>query len=119
MAGALKRLFCIGRRGIIRRVGAIFQSNVAKGQRLPPDASEDVHHRWDGLSMFSDRLLLAALARTRPGMGAFIAELHIPADAAVSIEPFPNNPHHFTVRGDAEVLLGLVVAVTLVDPQVR
>ena len=88
-----------------------FLSNEARGRRIPPNATEEMCRRWDGLSMWNDRGRLRRVAQNTPGVGSFIAQLHIPTGSGITVEPFTDDPNHFTVRGDAVALLGMVRSV--------
>ena len=55
----------------------------------------------------------AAIAKQResPMLGAYLAQVDIPLDAAVRIEQTGENPSHFTVWAPADQLLGWVTSV--------
>jgi hypothetical protein len=94
---------------------ADFLSNKDKG--LPPRGPEvDDPAEWAGISVFDTRERAERLARRRNlALGAFVAELRIPADAAV-IARKTFGPGHWTLWGTAELFVRLVVDTRPVPP---
>ena len=76
--------------------------------------SAQKRRQWAGLSMEDDRESLTATMRQNPSIGRYIAEIHIRPDMNVTIEQ-TGRLHHYTVWGDAQTLLGAVVAVRSVE----
>lgn len=66
---------------------------------------------WDGVSVYRTVEQARLLARRRPLLGAYIAELHVPMDGAFRMELDNGRDGHSTVWGDAQSLLALVVSV--------
>lgn len=67
---------------------------------------------WDGVSVYLTIEQARLLARRRPLLGAFIAELHVPTDGAFRMELDNGRDGHSTIWGDARTLLSLVVSVS-------
>lgn len=78
----------------------------------PPRDDPEFLRRWAGLSVFDS---LAAIRRlgeaTRWRRGAYIAELHIPEDAAIQYEGPDRKGHWLLYGADPLFLLGCVVRV--------
>ena len=83
-----------------RELGIPLRHRTAKGLRL-----------WDGLSVYRTREQAAAPARRTPGLGQFVAELHVPTDGRFRIELDNGEDGHCTIWGDPDELLHLVVSV--------
>lgn len=66
---------------------------------------------WDGISVYRTLEQARALARRRPYLGSFIAELRIPLDGSIRIELDNGRDGHCTIWGDPQLLLSLIVSV--------
>lgn len=66
---------------------------------------------WDGVSVYRTRDQARALARRRPYLGSFIAELHVPLDGSIRMELDNGSDGHSTIWGDPHQLLALIVSV--------
>jgi hypothetical protein len=80
-------------------------------RRPLPSSDRD---RWRGVSHYASFAAAESAARARPGLGAFIAAVHIPTDGSVRIRQTGRDLDHFTVWAEADRLLGWVVSVTAV-----
>lgn len=83
-----------------RELGIPLRHRTAKGLRL-----------WDGISVDRERGQAAARARRTPGLGQFVAELHLPMDGRFRIELDDGDDGHCTIWGEPEALRALVVSV--------
>ena len=89
-----------------------FQSNAEKGVELN-STSEEAQRLHDGISVFRTLSQARKIARRRaPWRGrGFIAQIDIPADAAVRIERTTKSAGHYTLWADAESTLSWVTGV--------
>jgi hypothetical protein len=102
---------------VIRRITPVrrdFLSNTAKRRPLPPNNPEAAR-LWDAVSVYDTEAAARRQARRTPGMGAFIAELRIPATVPVGWEKTLRDRHHYSLWGDADTLLNIVLRVTPVE----
>lgn len=91
-----------------------FTSNRALGK--PPRGPErDDPTIWSGLSMYGDEGTARAQARRIPRLGAFLARLDVPHDGPIRCRQTGSNPAHYTVWGEPDDLLSVVVAVLPVE----
>lgn len=74
---------------------ADFTSYAARG-RVPLSDDPEILCLWDGLSVFATLAQARRKARGAPYLGAYIAELRLPADAAARYER-TRGPGHFTL----------------------
>src|SRR3712207_2160055 len=87
---------------------ADFLSNAAQGHQMPADPARQAV--WEALSAYSTLPQARRKRRASPILGRYIAVLHIPIDGPVTFER-TFGEGHFTVRGDPEELLRMVVSV--------
>jgi hypothetical protein len=87
-----------------------FLSYAELGKELPRDATPDITDRWEGISMYDSEERARAVA-SRFGLGARVAALDLPDDGRFRIERTGRRPGHYTIWGNADVLLTFVVAV--------
>jgi hypothetical protein len=88
-----------------------FKSHQALGKRRPPSLPWADPDPWDGCSLYVRRQQAVRMARRRPRLGTFIAELLIPDDAPI-VRELPDRTGHFNIWGDADTICGWVVDVT-------
>ena len=89
---------------------ADFLSYEALG-RSPPDHNPETVRRWRGVSAFDSLRAARTMARRRPRLGAWVAELHIEEISEIRWERTGKTAGHYTLWGRARELLALVVAV--------
>ena len=85
-----------------------FLSNAAQGHDMPADPAKQTV--WDALSAYSTLAQARRKRRTSPILGRYIAVLRVPIDGPVTFER-TFGEGHFTVRGNPEMLLRMVVSV--------
>lgn len=86
-----------------------FWSDFAHGE-APVRAQLSEPIRWAGISMFQDQATAEQTAR-RWVQGRYLAEVHIPDEAAVLVRQTARNPHHFSAMGTPATLYSLVARV--------
>lgn len=107
----------LGHIALFRIVGASalreydFLSQQARGHRMQFVNAKAIR-LWDGISVYRTIEQARLLARRRPLLGSFIAELHVPMDSSFRMELDNGRDGHSTIWGDAQALLSLVVSVT-------
>lgn len=85
-----------------------FRSYLALGKPLLHQTPRRLR-AWSGVSVYDTEGAARAKARDF-GLGPYLAELHVPADASVEAEG-PGQLGHFNLFGEPEALLRLVVSV--------
>jgi hypothetical protein len=97
-----------------------FESAAEKGKQ-PPSDDPEVLRTHDGISTFTPLERAAKMVKRFPGLGGFLAELQVPDDMpGVRCErTFPRSEGHYTVWGNADVLMTLVVEVHAVSPSAK
>lgn len=83
-----------------RELGIPLRHRTAKGLRL-----------WDGLSVYREREQAVTRARRTPGLGQYVAELHVPMDGRIQLELDNGENGHCTIWGAPEALLALILSV--------
>jgi hypothetical protein len=86
-----------------------FESFAAQG-RVPRTNDPEVLRLWSGISAFETAAQARRTARQRPYLGAFVAELRLPAEGVVRWEK-TLGPGHYTLWGSAADLLASVATV--------
>src|SRR3954466_13930857 len=81
-----------------------FLSYVEVGKELPEGATPDVVDRWEGISMYDSEERARAVA-IRFGFGTHIATLDLKDHGRLRIRRTGRRPGHYTVWGDADVML--------------
>jgi hypothetical protein len=77
-----------------------------------PDQSDPLRHRlWQGRSAYNTEAQARRKARGFPLLGAYIAEVRLPDDPAISYERTTKSMGHFTIWGDARHLMRCVVRI--------
>src|SRR6185295_4915198 len=66
---------------------------------------------WDGVSVYRTLEQARLVARRRPGLGGFLAELHVPIDGSVRIELDNGRNGHSTIWGEPRLLRRLIVSI--------
>lgn len=69
---------------------------------------------WSGLSVFATLAQARRQARRFPALGTFVAEVQIPDSVDVHLERTLRTPGHFTLWGEAELLLNWISRVETV-----
>jgi hypothetical protein len=90
-----------------------FTSNQAKGLTLQHPTPQTLRW-WAGVSIHDTEARARSLARQRPSLGQFIAQLRIPDDGSIPYERTGTRRGHHTVWGEPAALLARVVAVVAV-----
>lgn len=87
--------------------------SAAEQEKPPISDDPDVLRTHDGISTFTPRAAAEKKAKKYRRLGSFLAEMAVSDDApGVRYErTFPGSEGHYTVRGNADVLLTLVVSV--------
>lgn len=88
-----------------------FLSHAAQGYSMPGDPAKQAV--WDGLSAYSTLAQARRKQRTSPILGGYIAVLRVPIDGRVTFER-TFGEGHFTIRGEPDALLSMVVSVVSV-----
>lgn len=96
-----------------------FLSDKEAGKRQPPPPNADL---WEGMSLYElDSQAKAVILDIRSKFGAkariggYIAEVEIPDNGPILYaRTQPQLPGHFTIRGDADLLLAVVRSVVRV-----
>ena len=88
-----------------------FLSNLALGKRLPADPA--LADLWDGISVQSTLSQAQRKRRISPALGQYVAVLRVPTDGSVRFER-TRGEGHFTLRGEPDDLLAMVVSVVAV-----
>jgi hypothetical protein len=88
-----------------------FLSALELGRRLQPGLPQEVVRIFDGLSVSSTQAGTRYTAQRFPRSGSFIATLDIPDDGRFRIEQTTTRRTHWTIWGDADALLGCIIAV--------
>ena len=90
-----------------------FESNRAKGR---PMRKRELAQPslYAGISVYAKLTQARRTVRRYPRLGAAVAELRIPEDAPVAIQR-TLGPGHYTLTGDASLLLSYVTAVWSVE----
>lgn len=86
-----------------------FWSDFAHGEAPVPAQLRDPL-RWAGISMFDDQAVARETA-SRWVQGRYLAELHVPDEAAVVVRQTGRDVHHFSVMGTPATLRSLVARV--------
>jgi hypothetical protein len=93
-----------------------FLSSQAKG-RPPINNDPDVLRTHDGISMFTPLEIARERARRFRRIGRFLAEMMIPDNSpSIRYQRTFASEGHYTVWGDPDELLALVVSVVPVEP---
>jgi hypothetical protein len=87
-----------------------FMSNMARGFP-PPSEDVEIVRLWTGISVYDQRRYARKVALRAPRLGAFVAELSIPDDAAIRSERMTKSHGHYTLWGDLAAILACVVDV--------
>jgi hypothetical protein len=87
-----------------------FLSNTAR-RRRPPRYDPETLRLWTGISVFDTEDSAREQARDFPAIGQFIAAVQVAVGGAVHYEQTSSNRHHYTLWGDAGLLLAQVLAV--------
>lgn len=87
-----------------------FTSNAAKGMTLRNPTAETLRW-WAGISVYDNQGDARSLARQRPQLGTFIAELLIPEGSTIRYERTGQRRGHYTLWGEPGLLLACVIAV--------
>jgi hypothetical protein len=90
-----------------------FRSQRERGQPLRHQTRKALH-LWDGLSVYKTDEQARQLAQASPRVGNAIARLHLPFDAAVTVELDTARNGHCTLWGNATDLLRFIVDVSAV-----
>jgi hypothetical protein len=86
-----------------------FRSNEAKG--LQPRGIElDQPELWSGISVYNSERRARDRALRFPNLGGYIAAIRLPPDGPFAIKQTLGRGH-YTICGDAEALLAMVVQV--------
>lgn len=91
-----------------------FMSCEALGIAPRRPLSPSDRDRWRGVSHYARFAAAQSVVRARPGLGAFIASVHIPSDGSVRVHQTGRDFDHFTVWAEPEDLIGWVMSVTAV-----
>lgn len=86
-----------------------FLSSERLGKPMP--MNEVQLRRWRGVSTFATLDQARRIAIANPGQGNFIAEVAIPADGRITYERTGKNAGHYTLWGDADEIVRLVISV--------
>ena len=87
-----------------------FTSNQAKGVPLRRDTAQ-ARRLWTGISVFDTEEGAREMARRFPTLGMYIAALAIPGNAPIRVERTTAAPGHFTLWGEPDDIIGLVIDV--------
>lgn len=90
-----------------------FLSNDALGRR-PRDRDPETLRLWSGISVHTIERHARRTAATFPMIGRYLAEIRVADTDPIRAEK-TLGPGHFTLWGDAAVLLGRVVRVIPID----
>jgi hypothetical protein len=90
-----------------------FWSNARKGRR-PTSESPQFLRLWEGVSVYDSEEWAREQALGLPAMGGFIAALRIVCGDRIRCEQTGRDPHHFTLWGEPEILIGCIVSVVRV-----
>ena len=90
---------------------ADFLSNQAQGRRPRYPLNQETQRLWEGLSVYDSWAHARRKVGASPWLGSFIAELRVPSGVPVAAERTTSSRGHWTLWGDADVLLGCVVSV--------
>ena len=94
---------------------ADFVSNAAQGKQ-PRHPDPEILRLWDGLSAYSTVEQARIAARLFPRLGRYIAALRVPEHGSVRFEQTRDPAEgHFTLWGEPDQLLALVVNVVPVE----
>jgi hypothetical protein len=88
-----------------------FRSEQAKGRR-PRNSEPETLRLWNGISVYRTEAQARRKARALPILGTFIAAVYLAEGVAVRYERTTKSDGHYTLWGDAHVLLAGVVNVT-------
>jgi hypothetical protein len=88
-----------------------FLSDEARGRVSSHDPPE-IQRLRSGRSVYLTEAQARRRAKRMPVLGHYIAAIRLPRDAAVRLErTLPGSPGHYTLWGDAALLLAPVVTV--------
>jgi hypothetical protein len=93
-----------------------FLSHQALGIEPLRPLSARGRDRWRGLSHHDTLDAARAKGSQSPWLGHYVAEVRVPAGAAIRIEQTVHDPTHYTLWADPAALLSWVVSVTPVEP---
>ncbi len=86
-----------------------FLSHHALGRR-PVNPTPEVLAHWDGVSVYEREDQARGLARRRPWLGTYLAELRIPDGAPIRIHAW-GSKGHYTLWADPGILNSCVTRV--------
>jgi hypothetical protein len=88
-----------------------FLTDRQGGRRMP---RRPLSHLWDTRSMYDTEAGARAMAQQFPALGSFISAVDIPEDGPMHAERTTRSDGHFSIWGDAAVLLDHVVSTVAV-----
>jgi hypothetical protein len=88
-----------------------FFSDEEAGDPEPDKSDVQRHLLWQGRSAYSTEAQPRRKAKGFPLLGAYIAELRLPDDPAITYARTTASTGHFTIWGDAHDLMTCVVRV--------
>lgn len=88
-----------------------FLSDEEAGDPEPDKSDVQRHRLWQGRSAYNTEAQARRKARGFPLLGAYIAELRLQEDPAITYERTTKSTGHFTIWGDARHLMECVVRV--------
>jgi hypothetical protein len=81
------------------------------------NASAETRRLLTGLSFYRTLAQARRKARQFPRLGAYLAELHVPAYASANVERTTSSAGHYTIWASATDLLACVVRVVPIAPK--